>query len=678
MQNDFERTGQNYEWILTNGLGGYALGFGNFVNARKYNGLLISSDQNFKRTHILSSMEELVEWRGNEFYLDSNYYNNCIYPNGIEHILKYWNQPYPAAVYSSVPFSEHFIIAKEVMMPKGKNAVIIKYSHYGTHPVNLMLRPKLSFRDHHQLASAGIWDYTPKELQINGTDFYFKRADVAVPIYGYIAHGEIEENYQLFKGVFYPIEAYRGYDSIEDLLSPVLLQIKLKPNTAVFVVFSTEELDQPMKLAAKTEKEYLKLPIPADHIRRKSKVDTVYIHHLFNFDDLFIESDFLKLIKLAAGNFIARHDLIAGYPWFGAWGRDTMIALHSLRLLDNGRELISMILKKYGQHIKNGLIPNTFGEGHEGLNYDTVDAPLWFGLRVYQYFTEYKCYDEKLFACVINILLNFINNKRMPFILDEDGLVNILDGQAALTWMDAKVYGVPVTPRFGKPIEINALWYNLLCAVQKIAAKNRLKIVTYKTWELPVKELDNLIAKVKQSLQKFFEQDFPVDRIENGFPINEVRPNAIIALSLPFEIIDQSALPAIYARAKNELFTPFGLRSLSILDSGFKKKYLGNHKQRDLAYHQGTVWTFLQWPLAQLATKVFTYENKLSGLADELEMMIRRFKDGFLKGYMGSVAEIWDGENPQQPKGCPAQAWSVFALLEIETMIRKLNRGGKQ
>lgn len=671
---EYERESRSYEWLLTNRLGGYGLGYGNFANQRKYNGLLIASDKLFKRTHILSSVEELVEWRGNMFFMDTNYYRSCIYPTGYEHLVKWWFRPYPRALYSSYPVSKDILVLKEVLMPEGKNAVVVKYSNMGFHPLNLTLRPKFTLRDHHHVNQPGTWNHIPISLHMNGQGFSIRREDIGLEGYGYLERGTLNRNPIVFQEIYYPLEAARGYDSVEDLYAPVTMNISLRKGESISLVVSAEKLANPMKVAKAAEKRYSNHPLPKDDPMGKS----FSLSSVKENSNIFKESDYSKILQWAGLDFVAGNDIIAGYPWFGPWGRDTLIAMRNLKQIPVDDDLPTKILKKYGKKIKGGLIPNTFGEGQEGLNYDTIDAPLWYCVRAYEVMKNKGTLDEEVFNNTIRILHNYMHNDSLPFFMDKDGLIEIRPGKQALTWMDAKVHDNPVTPRQGKPVEINALWYNTIKGIAHMSKKLKKKELNHKKWKLDLKGLDQLANQVKESFQKFITPDFLADRIEGGKPVEEVRSNAVTALALPFDLVDLEVMKRVYETAKNELLTPMGLRSLSPRHPGYKKKYIGNQKQRDLAYHQGTTWTFPLEDLALLYVKISNGKVAKTDMVKELDHMVWHYKNGILKGHMASAAEVWDGECPHIPKGTPAQAWSVFALIGIESLRKKIKSGGKK
>ncbi len=672
----FLRAAYHHEWLLTNGRGGYALGFGNFLNERKYNGLLVAGLDGFKRVHVLASLEEAVEWRGARFHLDANHYPDTIHPQGYRHIVKSWPRPYPSALYSADPVNPDFLILKELFMIAGVNAVVVKYTNLGAFPINFTIRPKLTLRDHHTVSRPGRWEAEEVEIEFHGDSFSVYKPGLEDEVWGYTESGGMADNRIVFRNVFYPLEAARGYEAVEDLLSPADIHFRLTPGASNRLVFSLGRLEEAVVRAEAAEADYRRLPLPADHPERlKGQPDWLSLIR-FN-EPVFSHGEYRRILEGAAADFLTEGDCLAGYPWFGPWGRDSLIALSGIRLLKGGRRLAVRILKKYGRAIRNGLLPNTFGEGGQGLNYLSVDAPLWFVLRSF----EIAPRDKELFARAGKIVLNYLFNQDLPFFAAEDGLIELREGPWALTWMDAKVYDEPVTPRFGKPVEINALWFNALNGLLKMAEAQGLKggaRLAARPYSISCRDLEDLAGHVKRGLAGFvgddYRDDYLADRIDASGPVFEIRPNAVIAAGLPFEPWARDVQAMVLETARRELLTPFGLRSLNVGHPAFKNKYLGGQKQRDLAYHQGTVWA---WPLAYLARlhlRVHGDKPKRK-LIKDLSALIWRFRDGFLKDQIASVAEIWDGLEPTIPKGCPAQAWSVMAVLEIEHLIDGLEGG---
>ena len=664
------RTANHHEWLLTNGRGGYALGFGDFLGERKYNGLLVAGLERFRRVHVLSSLEEEVEWQGARFNLDANHYPNCIHPQGYSHIIKSWLRPFPAVLYSADPVSENHLILKEVFLVPGANGVVVKYTNLGRSPLNLTLRPKFTLRDHHALNPAGCWDRGGHDIVCQELSFGLTRSNLDLPVQGFLEFGAVVPNRIVFRDVYYPMEAARGYQALEDLLSPADCRFKLEPREANRLLVGLDLTDGQRDLFDRAEEVYQDLPLAVDHPRRISSRED-WLDSIMKSQRVYQAKDYHRILGQAARDFLTEDDIIAGFPWFGPWSRDTLIAMEGLPLLKGGTRLAVKILKKYGRSLKGGLLPNTFGEGDHGLNYDSVDAPLWYVLRVFELAPK----NKELFKRCLAIVLSYLFSPDPRLEVGADGLIGIRAGDYALTWMDAKIYGSPVTPRHGRPVEINGLWYNALLALEAMARDQGLgegDLLRHRSFELGLDRLARLGKRVKRSLRGFVQGDFLADRLTAAGPVLEVRPNAVIAASLPFDWLPQKTMAAVLGRAEAELLTAKGLRSLSPRAPAFKKKYLGHTKQRDLAYHQGTVWAWLLWPLARLYLKVNQGKKSPRTMARELTGYVWRFRSAFMRNHISSVAEIWDGLEPDLPKGCPAQAWSVMALLLIERTIKDL------
>ncbi|HAQ60910.1 TPA: hypothetical protein DCR49_02735 [Candidatus Delongbacteria bacterium] len=663
----------HHEWVVSNSKGGYSMGCGNLVNKRKYNGLLISSDKNLKRTHVVQAQEVKVKWRSKEVYLDSNNYAECIYPDGYEHIVKTWFYPYPVFLYSSIPKSDEFIVIKEIKMHPSKNIVKISFTNYCSTAVELEIRPKFSLRDHHSVNPVDVWDRTVTIfMKDSDTSASFSRLDTKAAGYISVSKGDIRDSKIIFRNVYYPADATRGYDASESVISPCVISMTLENCESAYILYSDEPVENAEKMSKEIDKRYSKCVFPKDHPRScspKYSLDKV----IFDDDNLYALKKYPEILSDLYNLFVLKDDIIAGFPWFSAWGRDTMISMKGL--LYQGRfNLYLKILDKYGKQLQKGLLPNVIGEGGEGTNHNSVDASLWFAVRLSDVWDHIS--DEKvksaMFGYLSEIIGNYAFNKLLPFFCDDDGLIEIKNGEDGLTWMDAKVYGNPVTPRWGKPVEINSLWYNALKTFEKAAKELNKKSFTLKYIKFSTKDVSGLIKKVESSANKFVVNGHLSDRIENNYPIDEYRPNMIIAASLPYQLWDTEIIAGSWKIAHEELLTPYGLRTLTPRNSSFKKKYIGSQTQLDMAYHQGTVWAWLLGPFIETFVLINKKKMKKAELRNSIDSFTDRFKQGILKGHISSVAEVWDGDNPHFPKGCPAQAWSIAALMTAEHIFDKI------
>ncbi|MBW6515475.1 MAG: amylo-alpha-1,6-glucosidase [Candidatus Cloacimonetes bacterium] len=679
MKDNYFNETSNHEWILTNKIGGYALGTGNLINQRKYHGLLISSDDNLNRHNLLAGLEMVLEWRGERCYLDSTNYSSCIYPEGFLHLVKSWLRPYPIFLYSSLHHSNDILVKKEIMMADDENTVMVKITNLSYHKLNFFIKPKVTMRSHHDTNSPGTWDYDNKGLQLTERDFLFQHNKLA--LYGVIHNGAIHPDGNIYRDCYYPWEAIRGYNGVEDQYTPVNISFSLRYGETNYLFFSDlkenfQEISLDKKIE-KIEKKYSELPLPKDYPASNDS-DNPLLHRL-DFQDqiMFDYKEYLRILEFSLHDFHIKEDVIAGYPWFGCWGRDTFIYFDALiKSVVNHRQCW-MIIKKYASLIKNGLIPNMLTESARDLNYHSIDSSLWFVLRIYDFVN--KVVSENLYGqkTIISesvgyceeIIKGILDNTEYPFFIADNGLLYLKEEFSTATWMDVRINGNAITPRNGAPVEINALFYNALCIFKELT-EDYLPKKMMQT-EL-IKRVTVQIDKIKESFSLFWIDDYLADRLERDLPVKEYRPNALIATSLPFSLLSSDKLKTVFQTATNELATPYGLRTLSPRDYRFKKKYLGNQKERDSQYHQGTVWAWLIDPYTKTYYNAYKGEKSSLEMVEDLTKIISNLRNGYMKGHISSIAEVWDGERPHFPKGCPAQAWSVAALVNAEHLINKL------
>jgi predicted glycogen debranching enzyme len=661
----------HYEWVLSNRKGGYALGPADLLNHRKYHGLLVASGSELRRMHLVSSIEERLETEDISFFLDSNSYPNVVYPQGYRHIFRYFLRPFPVFLFSTTPFSYEILLLKSIQMHEDLNFSVIRYKNRGEMPLVLRLRPKFTLRSHHVVHQPGFWDAKDHFFDSSGnTGIVFCDGQQA---FVYCSKGKIENDPVIYRNIVYPSEIVRGYEGVEDLLAPFTISAEVEPEEELFLVFGdTGEIDFE-KVAREASQRYNRWPLPVNHPGALSDTpEKVFLALTAHGEKAFDYRSYMETLRLAFDEFICDHDLIAGIPWFSAWGRDTMISLEALKYLENGVSLAYEILHEYGRNLKDGLVPNTLGEGGVGRNYETVDASLWFGMRIVDFWEQFRESERSvLLESLFQVIGNYLFNESLPFYIDpRDGLIDIQPSEStALTWMDAKVYGKSVTPRCGKPIEVNALWYSLLESFSAIAGERGIDHFSCGDSEVTTAKIRELSAKVGRSLRKFVHETGFADRIEDDRLIKETRPNYIIALSLPHDVFTKEEMKTGYEIAKERLLTRYGVRSLAPDSRAYRRKYMGNQTMRDLAYHQGTVWVWLLLPMAKVAVKIY---GRDAHLKRELQGLVSVFRDGFMSGNMASVPEIYDGNEPYYPKGAPAQCWSVAAILAIEEMLEKV------
>jgi predicted glycogen debranching enzyme len=438
----------------------------------------------------------------------------------------------------------------------------------------------------------------------------------------------------------YKQEQERGMAFQEDLFSHGNFSVKMREGSKIGIIISTSDPlgKNPFEILDK------------ETLRRKSLIER-----------LPVKDEFTKTLFLATDQFLVKRGeklrtIIAGYHWFSDWGRDTMISLPGICLVSGRFEEARKILEIFSKHVSRGMIPNRFPDNGEEPEYNTVDASLWFFIAVRKYL-EYSNDSEfvlkELLPSLKEIIASHINGTRYNIIMDKDDLLHAGEHGVQLTWMDAKIGDWVVTPRIGKAVEINALWYNALLILSDLTLQNK---EHEESWKLKEKA-----GKVKAAfIEKFFcpQRGYLIDCI-NGLETDaSFRPNQLFAISLPYPLLDKEISSSILKMIEEKLLTPFGLRTLSPDDPKYISKYHGNQLSRDAAYHQGTVWSWLLGPYITAKVKLEGEEGKKSMLE-----LLKNFESHFTEACIGNVSEIFDGEAPFLPKGCIAQAWGAAEVL---------------
>lgn len=665
----------HHEWILTNKLGAYALGTGNLINQRKYHGLLVASDKNFNRHHLVAGMEEKVEWRGEVIHMDSNNYSNCIYPEGFLHLVKPWLRPYPAFLYSALPHQNEILIFKEIMMDNESNTTLVKYGNLGKHLLHFNLHPKFTMCPHHEINAHGSLDYIDYHTQIDetgqGAAFSALRVNNGIKVFGHALKATVSHNRYVYYNVYYPWEVMSGYEGIGDQISLYQIDFDLAPAESNYILFSDQPISDPIEMIERIEARYSMLPKAIDYPMYADAEDNLLAKLDYEDNFLFDRKGYLKLLEFALQDFITEDDVVAGYPFYGPWGRDTMVVLNAMLHNSTSLDLVERILRKYSMHIKDGLIPNMLAESGREANYDSIDASLWYIILLWKLGKKKKNkkYWKDAYDLTAKIIGALMEQTDKPYRVRKDGLIELDPSFAHGTWMDVRVDGKAVCPRWGAPVEINSLWFNALSAYEAICEAHN---STGSTKINAKAEYLLLKDKVKDSFRKFWTGEFLADRLEGDKAIIEIRPNAIIALSLPWQPLPHDIMKQVLERTFKELYTFYGIRTLSPNDPRFRKKYYGTQRERDRAYYNGSVWAWLFGPFCGLYLKVYGAQKSETEIVKTIGDIIGVLRNSFMKGHIASVAEVWDGDTPHFPKGAPAQAWSVAALYNIETYLEKM------
>ncbi|MBW6489968.1 MAG: amylo-alpha-1,6-glucosidase [Lentimicrobium sp.] len=639
------------EWLVTNGIGGYASGTISGANTRRYHGLLVASlNPPIQRQVLVTKIEEtIVSSDGSKYSLSSNYFPGVIHPDGYHYIEGFERGPLPTTIFSV----KGHLVKKTIFMVHGSNTTIVAYKNTGKNTFKMILNPFYVYRDYHSLYHEDSEFCHYFGLDRNTLEVY--TCHLAEPLYVKYSSGKFTEEYNWFKNYQYPEEQKRGQDYTEDAFSIGNFELKLKPGETFYITFSTD------KKMAQQSPENLK---QQELKRLKSLIPQA------------INDTFLKDLIVSANQFIVNRkstgskSIIAGYHWFTDWGRDTMIAMQGLTIAIGDQETSKSILSTFLKSIDQGMLPNRFADNeNEQPEYNTIDATLWLFVSLYKYYEKFG--DAKFITENIHyledILQAHINGTRYKIHVTEQGLLYGGEGIKQLTWMDARVGDYVVTPRHGCPVEIQALWYNAL-QVNQFFGKE------FPNVDFKLKTESEILSKklTAHFLPYFLNSDgYLNDVIGLDFKGDKtIRPNQIFALSLPFPLLDKNTGKSILEVVESHLFTPFGLRTLSPDSPDFCPVYKGNQWERDTSYHQGTVWPFLLADYFMAYSYVYGNTKEVS---TKIELSLNALSKHFYESdCINGISEIFDGFKPQEGKGAVQQAWSVSSIIQLQLMYNNL------
>lgn len=631
----FER-GIEKEYLETNGLGSFCSSTVIGANIRKYHALLNASMvPPINRMVLLSKLDEEVTIGNENFSISSNEYAGRK-EEGYKYLRSFSKDLLPKFDYAIGDVS----IEKTIAMQYGKNTTVICYKvRTGRECVSMRFTPHVNYRDHHSTSKKGSFTYS-QHYDDNVLHLIEQETKLDLKILSNCSY-EISEGRTL--PIFYRNEAERGLSPIDFHYIPGYFKYEMEPHGEYMICF-----------AATTEEELDIAPasiIREEEIRRRKLIDKAGC-----------KNPMLRALVLAADQFIVKRfstgtkTVIAGYPWFTDWGRDTMIAFTGLTLAAGRFEDAREILLTFTKHIKHGLLPNMFpDEGCQPI-YNTADATLWFFYAVYKYL-QYTKDEETVRTEIYPKLKEIIEHHRKGTMFDiymeEDGLLSAGSEGTQLTWMDVKAGDWVVTPRHGKAVEINALWYNALKIMEKLSESFEEEGSWYRDTAQRVKKSFN---------EQFWNRDKQClfDVIQKDKRIDSMRPNQIIAVSLPFEILEKDKWRIVVQKVHEKLYTPYGLRTLSKDEKDYKGIYIGDVLRRDGAYHRGTVWPWLIGPFVDAYLKV---NGRSESSREQIKEMLELFYGHMGDACIGSISEILDGDEPFYPRGCMAQAWSVAEVL---------------
>jgi predicted glycogen debranching enzyme len=626
------------EWLETNGIGGYASSTIIGLNTRRYHGLLVAATQPpAGRMVLLSKLEETVIRDGRRYDLSTNRYPGVIHPAGYRFLAQFRLDPFPTFVFHI----EDLQIEKRVFMVHGENTVVIEYEFRGPQ-CQLELRPLIAFRDYHATTrrngalnpsvrnEAGVVTLAPYA----GLPSLYLSHDATI-----VSIGDWYSNFE------YDIELERGFTDREDLFNPLVARYDVQPGAVVAIIASTERHQVAEASALRRSEVERRAAIAATSPRSYPLITSLVV---------------------AADQFIVKrgelHTIIAGYHWFSDWGRDTMIALPGLTLSTGRPEIARNILLTFARYVDQGMLPNRFPDVGEAPEYNTVDATLWMfeAVRAYAAYTNHWDFvRDNLYSVLTGIVDWHRRGTRFGIKVDIDGLLRAGEPGVQLTWMDAKVGDLIVTPRRGKPVEIQALWYNALRIMESLARRygdtERAAMYTAMAYRARASFNDLFWNAASGRLY---------DVVDGDVRDASLRPNQIFAVSLPHSMLDANRAKAVVETVERELLTPRGLRTLDTKDPRYRGKYIGDPMSRDTAYHQGTVWPWLIGPF-------FTAWLKVGGSDAKVKAWLAEFEPHLSEAGLGQVSEIFDGDPPFAPRGCIAQAWSVAELLRVAIEIKE-------
>ncbi len=659
--------GLEKEWIITNGIGGFASSTIIGANTRKYHGLLVVPIiPPARRRMILSKLDESIEINGRKYNLFTNVGKNYI-SQGYKYQESFEKNYIPKFTYKV----EDVEITKEICMEHFKNTVCIYYKiKNSNNHTKIILAPIMNFRNAHGINKDHLFNIEQKN---NGHKLEVK-IDDGNPIYVKISEGKyIEHINDTFYNMFYIEEEKRGFEAEENHIVPGRFEIDIKPGEEKEISFVCSVEENIEELSAKEiineEKKRLKKTFDEsgliDNKVNKTKEEKT-------------REELIKSFLIAIDNFIIKRPLfdtysvIAGYPWFLDWLRDTLISFEGLFLVTKKYDKAKKLLKHCIRDIKYGLVPNTYSEDDYRPLYNSVDSSLLLFEQVKKYLlytNDYEFIMQEIYSKLESIITNYskgIDLDNNNIYMDIDGLIVSGTENTQNTWMDAKYAGIAVTPRNGKAVEINAMWYNALKIMQELAIKNK------------ENEKATKYEKMAKKCKNSFEDKFYNKKRKCLYDVlgdKKIRPNQIFALSLTYPVLDANSeiTKEMFEIVTKKLLNNYGLKTLAKGEENYVEIYEGGPARRDFSYHQGITWPWLLGPYYN-ALKYITANTNSKSEKIKYETQLKEFIDNVTKtfskemlerGCIGSISELYDSKKPNLPKGAFAQAWSVAEVFRI-------------
>ena len=629
------------EYLETNQIGGYASSSITGANTRKYHGLLVAPfNPPTDRRVLIAKLEERIFQKETISELSVNQYPGVMHPQGHKHLKSFTRRPIATWIYEG----KNWQLEKQLYMLPNSNTTVVTYKNIGQNSFTIETHPLLESKDYHSTFSENDFDFY-YEQGMNHIKTHAYHGSPAVYIKW--SKGSFKEHRTWYKNIQLYKEEYRGQGSVEDYYR---------------IGYITEQLESGESFSIKLTTEIDVLDIPFETMKNQ------VLDSITSLKDTKIKDPFYNDLLVSGNQFIVNRastnskTIIAGYHWFTDWGRDTMIAMRGLTIAAGDQESSKSILSTFFKYVNKGMLPNRFPDYEEQeVEYNTIDATLWLFISLYEYYNTFK--DKEFITENISILKEIIEYHIQGTFynihVNESGFLEGGEQGWQLTWMDAKVNDFVVTPRIGCPVEINALWYNALCIYEFFCKK------------LKIKTEDQFIVlkdKIKTNFKKTFltPNGYLYDVIiseSNKDP--DFRPNQINVVSLPFSLLTAKQEKTLVELVTKELYTSLGLKTLNNSNPEFTPHYGGDQWKRDTAYHQGTVWPFLLMEYWEAYLKVNKYSiTAKTFVKKELDTL----KDHFYNSAcIHGISEIFDGENPNEGRGCIQQAWSIAAVLKLYT-----------
>ena len=640
------------EWLITNRIGAYASSTVVGCNTRRYHGLLIAATAApVGRVLTVATVMEELTVGGQTFELGNNEFEDAFCPDGTAYLSEFRNETAPTFVYRAGGAT----LTKEIILADSANTVALRYTLAGA-PGSLRIRPFVALRDFHHLRQAD----QPHQLTFEITDKGIVVQDMKWPDHTAYLSGDGAEfcgEGQWWYRFVYRVDISRGQDGREDLYCPGSFvwdlssgqscQLVACANTPSAVDFDATVSARGRRLAQLSDSLGPEADLPARRIAAAT--------------DTFIATRTFRDRKPSA-------TILAGYHWFADWGRDTFIALPGLLLTTGRFDLARQVFETFASHIANGMVPNRFDDYSSTPHYNSIDASLWFIIAAERFLEatgDMAFWHETLMPATDAILTAYHDGTSFDIRADADGLLTGGSQQTQLTWMDAKLGDEAITPRHGKPVEINALWHS----AHRIMAERSAAVEP---------ELAAHYAHIADLIAPAFVRTFwnagascLFDCVCDGRPDASIRPNQIFAVSLPHSPLGPFQQKAVLQVVARDLLTPMGLRTLSPQDKQFRGRCAGSWESRDRSYHQGTVWAWLIGAFIEAHLKV---EGARPLAIQQARKWLSGFDEHLAKAGLGFISEISDGETPHAPRGCIAQAWSVAEVLRAKMLVEQYAR----